>query len=176
MTTTRRTPFAAVVAAVLVVLTTLLAAPASAHSTLVSSDPASGSSVSSGPSSVTLTFNEALQEAYDALTVVGPDNRYWQSEEKATVQGPRISVGLRPLGPAGEYRINYRVTSADGHPVSGQVRFTLTTAGTGTPGAEATSSSSGDGGVTWWPYAVAVVVVVAVGGGVLLLRRRTAEV
>lgn len=171
-----RTSVAGVVAAVLVVLTTVLAGPASAHSTLVSSDPANGSSVASGPSSVTLTFNEALQDAYDALTVVGPDNRYWQAEEKARVEGPRITVGLRPLGPAGEYRINYRVTSADGHPVSGQVRFTLTTAGTGTPGAEATGSSSGGGGVTWWPYAVGAVVVIALGGGAFLLRRRTADV
>ncbi|MBE7161868.1 MAG: copper resistance protein CopC [Williamsia herbipolensis] len=171
-----RASVAGVVAALLVVLTTLLAGPASAHSTLVSSDPANGSSVASGPSSVTLTFNEALQDAYDALTVVGPDNRYWQSDEKARVEGPRITVGLRPLGPAGEYRINYRVTSADGHPVSGQVRFTLTTAGTGTPGAEATASSSDSGGVTWWPYAVGVVVVVALGGGAFLLRRRTAGV
>ncbi|GAA1879277.1 copper resistance CopC family protein [Williamsia serinedens] len=171
-----RASVAGVVAALLVVLTTLLAGPASAHSTLVSSDPANGSSVASGPSSVTLTFNEALQDAYDALTVVGPDNRYWQSDEKARVEGPRITVGLRPLGPVGEYRINYRVTSADGHPVSGQVRFTLTTAGTGTPGAEATASSSDNGGVTWWPYAVGVVVVVALGGGAFLLRRRTAGV
>ncbi|MEH3156844.1 MAG: copper resistance protein CopC [Gordonia paraffinivorans] len=174
--TGRRTSVAGVVAAVLVVLTTLLAGPASAHSTLVSSDPANGSSVASGPGSVTLTFNEALQDAYDALTVVGPDNRYWQVDQKASVEGPRITVGLRPLGPAGEYRVNYRVTSADGHPVSGQVRFTLTTAGTGTPGAEATASSSDGGGVTWWPYVVGVVVVVALGGGAFLLRRRTSEV
>jgi methionine-rich copper-binding protein CopC len=172
-----RTRTATLVGAVVVLLTTLLAGPASAHSTLVSSDPANGSSVGTGPGSVTLTFNEALQDAYDALTVVGPDNRYWQVDEKARVEGPRITVGLRPLGPAGEYRVNYRVTSADGHPVSGQVRFTLTVAGTGTPGAVATAAStSDDGHVTWWPYAVGVVVVIALGGGALVLRRRNAEV
>ncbi|MGZ8177615.1 copper resistance CopC family protein [Williamsia sp. SKLECPSW1] len=174
--TARRVPIVTVLVGVLVALTVVFAGPASAHSTLVSSDPANGSSVATGPSSVTLTFNEALQDTYDALTVVGPDNRYWQSEGKARVEGPRISVGLRPLGPAGEYRINYRVTSADGHPVSGQVRFTLTTAGTGTPGASASASTSDDGGVTWWPYVVGVVVVVAIGGTVLLVRRRSADV
>ena len=45
-----------------------------------------------------------------------------------------LSVGVRPLGPSGKYTVNYRVTSADGHVVSGSWPFHLTTAGTGKPG------------------------------------------
>jgi hypothetical protein len=35
--------------------------------------------------------------------------------------------------PAAWYTIEYRIVSADGHPVSGASRFELTVAGTGTP-------------------------------------------
>ena len=77
-----------------------------------------------------LTFNEPMQEQFAVLTVVGPDGNFWQ-DGKATVDGPRLSVVLRPLGPVGTYTVNYRITSADGHPVEGQRRFTLTVAGTG---------------------------------------------
>ncbi|MGJ0118540.1 copper resistance CopC family protein [Williamsia sp. MIQD14] len=159
-------------AAFLTVLASIaFAGPASAHSSLVLSDPARGASVSAGPQRVTLTFNEALQDSYDTLTVVGPDQNFWQQGD-AQVVGQRISIALRPLGPAGEYRINYRVTSADGHPVSGQVPFTLTTAGTGTPGPSADDSDSSDGsGIPVWVYAVVVVVVVGV-AGVFVVRRR----
>ena len=51
------------------------------------------------------------------------------------------SVGVRPLGPSGTYTVNYRVTSADGHVVSGSWPFRLTVAGTGTPGPSASASS-----------------------------------
>ena len=44
-----------------------------------------------------------------------------------------MATAVAPLGPAGVYKIGYRIISADGHPVSGEVSFTLTTAGTGTP-------------------------------------------
>lgn len=150
-----------------------LGAPmASAHSVLESSDPANGSTVATGPGSVTLTFNEALQESYDVLNVVGPDGNYWQQGD-ASVVGAKISVELRSLGPAGVYRVNYRVTSADGHPVRGQVEFTLSTAGTGTPGPSATASSDDDDdGTPAWPFVVGAVVVIVAVGGVFVLRRR----
>ena len=152
-------------------LSFLGASTASAHSVLESSDPANGSTVSTGPGSVTLTFNEALQESYDVLNVVGPDGNFWQQGD-ASVVGARISVDLRSLGPAGVYRVNYRVTSADGHPVRGQVEFTLSTAGTGTPGPSATASSDDDGGTPAWPFIVGAVIVIVAVGGVFVLRRR----
>ena len=50
---------------------------------------------------------------------------------RSRVQG--VDCSAAPLGPVGVYQVNYRVTSADGHPVTGQRTFRLTVAGTGTP-------------------------------------------
>lgn len=151
-------------ACVLALFATFAFAPvASAHSALVGSDPADGASVAVGPPTVTLTFNEPLQESFPALTVVGPDRNYWQ-EGEPTVTGRTISTSLRELGPAGEYLINYRVTSADGHPVEGQLRFTLTAAGQGTPGASVDSdTSSSSSGIPVWPFIVGGVVLFGAG-------------
>ncbi len=160
----------AVTAVLLVVLSFLGAPVASAHSVLESSDPVNGSTVSTGPGTVTLTFNEPLQDEYDVLNVVGPDDNFWQQGD-ARVVGPQISIDLRTLGPAGAYRVNYRVTSADGHPVSGKVEFTLSTAGTGTPGPSASAGSADDGGTPVWPFIAVAVVVVAFGGAFVIRRR-----
>ncbi|MDY6808263.1 MAG: copper resistance protein CopC [Actinomycetota bacterium] len=151
---------------------TVLAPMAAAHSQAVSSDPDDGATVRSGPQRVTVTFNEPLQESFAVLTVVGPDGRYWQ-EGDPTVTGSELSVALRELGPAGTYTLNYRVTSADGHPVEGQRSFDLTVAGSGAPGPVAdTAADSDDGGLPLWPFIVVAVVVLVGGLGVVLLLSR----
>lgn len=140
---------------------------ASAHAALISSDPADGASLTVGPSKVTLTFNEPMQESFPSLTVVGPDEHYWQSGE-ATVTGRTMSAPVSELGPTGVYTINYRVTSADGHPVEGRLTFTLTTEGQGTPG-EAVDDGDSSSGVPVWPFIVGAVVLFA-GGLAFALR------
>ena len=77
------------------------------------------------------------------LNVVGPDGHYWQRGEPV-VRGPQISVAVGELGPVGTYTVNYRVTSADGHPISGTAAFTLTQEGSGTPGAAADASAGSE--------------------------------
>jgi copper resistance protein C len=146
---------------------------AGAHSAVVGVDPETGSSIAAGPEQVTVTFNEPLQTSFAALTVVGPDGNLW-SKGDPTVSGPTISVPVGELGPVGEYTIAYRVTSADGHPVSGTSTFTLTEEGSGTPGAAAGSSSESSddsGSVPLWPFVVAGVVVFG-GGLAFALRKR----
>jgi hypothetical protein len=118
------------------------ATPALAHNVLVGSNPVGGSSVARGPSEVRLDFNAPVQFGANYLTVIGPDGNHWETTDNATVTGNSVSTAVAPLGPAGVYKIGYRIISADGHPVSGEVNFTLTTAGTGTPPAQ----SAGDGG------------------------------
>lgn len=156
---------------VLVVLGLLLGSgPAGAHSYLVSSDPADGSSVAAGPSRVTLRFNEPLQDGFDQVTVVGPDGNLWSTGE-ATVDGSSVSVGVTELGPVGTYTIGYRVISGDSHPVTGTVAFTLTTAGAGTPGASAVPPAGVDDGLPAWPFVVGAFVVF--GAGLSVTARRT---
>jgi methionine-rich copper-binding protein CopC len=153
-----------------VVLTATWAAPvAAAHATRVSTDPADNAALTAGPDRVSATFNERLQTTFAAMTVVGPDGNLWSTGD-ASVQGAIVAVGVRPLGPAGTYTVNYRVTSADGHVVSGSWSFRLTVAGTGTPGPAAGARTGGDG-IPVWPFAVGAVALVAA-GALWAVRRR----
>ena len=148
---------------------TSTAAAASAHAARVAADPAENAAVSTGPSRVRATFNEDLQTTFAAMTVVGPDGNLWSSGQPQ-VQGAVVSVGVRPLGPTGNYTVNYRVTSADGHVVSGSWSFRLTSPGTGTPGPAPDTSDTSSGDMPVWPFIVGAVVLV--GGAVLWQARR----
>jgi hypothetical protein len=151
-------------------LTAIFTGPvASAHATRVSAEPADNAALTTGPDRVSATFNERLQTTFAAMTVVGPDGNLWSTGE-TSVQGTVVGVGLRPLGPAGTYTVNYRVTSADGHVVSGSWSFRLTVAGTGTPGPAAAGGST-DGGIPVWPFVVGAVALVAA-GALWTVRRR----
>ncbi|QNG20860.1 copper resistance protein CopC [Rhodococcus triatomae] len=155
------------------IATTLGVGTASAHSVVTGSNPAEGEQISAGPDRVSVTFNEALQETFPALTVVGPDGNLWTRSEPS-VEGATVSAELGELGPVGDYTIAYRVTSADGHPVNGTITFTLTAEGSGTPGAPAAGDAAGDAegssGLPVWPF-IAVGVVVVVGGLWFALRK-----
>jgi LPXTG-motif cell wall-anchored protein len=85
----------------------------------------------------------------------------WSSGD-TTVQGAIVGIGLRPLGPVGTYTVNYRVTSADGHVVSGSWSFQLTVAGTGTPGPTAATSDTG-GDTPVWPFVAVAAAIVGAG-------------
>ncbi|WP_068279851.1 copper resistance CopC family protein [Aldersonia kunmingensis] len=145
------------------------AGPAAAHSVVVSSEPPNGERVESGPDRASVTFNEALQESFAALTVTGPDGNLWSNGEPA-VQGATVSVGLGELGPVGDYTVAYRVTSADGHAVTGTRTFTLTQEGSGTPSATTEATDDSDDGLPIWPFVVVAVVLFA-GGLAFVLRK-----
>ncbi|MGX7823706.1 copper resistance CopC family protein [Actinokineospora sp. 24-640] len=149
-----------------------LAGPAFAHNQLVGSSPADKASVASGPASVELTFDQPVQgnAELNSVVIVGPGDTQWQDGEPS-VSGNKVSVGVRELGPAGEYRVGYQILSADGHPVRGEIRFTLTQAGNGTPAAVEAPviEDSGDGGVPVWVWIGGAVVLVA--AGVVLAMR-----
>ncbi|QRY52514.1 copper resistance CopC family protein [Mycolicibacterium septicum] len=161
---------AAALTGLILAASALLGAPAaSAHAARVAAEPAEHAALSASPPRVSATFNEALQPAFANMTVVGPDNNLW-SEGDPSVAGAVLSVGVRPLGPAGTYTVNYRVTSADGHVVSGSWSFDLTVAGAGTPGPAASSPAQSDGGIVVWPFVL--VAVVLIGGGAWWAVRR----
>ncbi|MGO9383199.1 MAG: copper resistance protein CopC [Mycobacterium sp.] len=147
---------------------TVNAQVALAHAWRVSAQPADNTVLTTGPERVSATFNERLQTTFAAMTVVGPDGNVWSTGEPA-VQGAVVGIGLRPLGPAGTYTVNYRVTSADGHVVSGSWSFRLTVPGTGTPGPPAGTDAGG--AVPVWPFVVVALALVAA-GGLWAVRRR----
>ncbi len=161
------------------------AAPAFAHTRLVSSDPPDGASLDSVPQRVSLTFNEPMQAGFATITVIGPNSTPYQSGE-VTATGGTVAIPVAPLGPAGRYEIGYRVISEDGHPVTGSVGFQLTTPGpaaaTPTPApavavaasssppapataaaAPAATSADDNGGPPVWPWIVGGVVLIGAG-------------
>jgi copper resistance protein C len=152
---------------------------AAAHAARIASDPAENASLSQAPSRVSATFNEAMQPEFAAMTVIGPDGNMW-STGQPDVNGAVVSVGVRPLGPAGAYTVNYRATSADGHVVSGSWSFALTVAGTGTsapppsapPAADAPENSEDAGAVPVWPFYVGAVLIVGAGAWWAARRRK----
>lgn len=163
----------ALAALALAVVPVVGAAPAWAHAARIATDPADNAALTESPGRVSATFNEAMQDAFAAMTVVGPDGNLW-SDGEPEVQGAVVSVGVRPLGPTGRYTVNYRATSADGHVVSGSWGFELTVGGSGTPGpsasAPAPDATSGEPPV--WPFVVAACLVVGAGAW-WAARRRT---
>jgi methionine-rich copper-binding protein CopC len=161
------------------------AASAWAHAARIASDPAENTELTLPPATVSATFNESMQSQFAAMTVIGPDGDQW-SEADVTVDGAVISVPVRPGGPAGEYTVNYRATSADGHVVTGSWSYRVLTAdpaGTtapaspteppaGAPAAAPADADSSDGGVPVWPFAAAAAVLVAA-AAVWAVRRRS---
>ncbi len=143
-TTTRVLPRAGIAAVVTLLAMLGLTGTALAHATLIGSDPADGAVVTTAPTVVTLTFDDALEDFEPTVVVTGPDGQTYQSGA-ATIDGATVSNAVSPLTAAGAYTIAYRVVSDDGHPVEGQVRFQFAgAAGAGAstqpPGSTVTSS------------------------------------
>lgn len=113
------------VAALLLLALTIVVlwpAPAGAHASLVSADPADGSTIEGPPSQVTLQFNEPVVIGVGGVEVLNGDGEPVQ-EGEASALDMTVSVGLPGELPDGTYVISYRVTSADGHPISGATIF-----------------------------------------------------
>ena len=83
------------------------------------------------------------------MTVVGPDGNLWSSAHRRC-RAPRSASGCIRWGRAGRYTVNYRVTSADGHVVSGSWSFTVSVTAQGTRGPSAASGPT-DTGLPVWP-------------------------
>ncbi|BBZ76791.1 copper resistance protein C [Mycolicibacterium anyangense] len=149
----------------------LVGAPvASAHAVRIATEPAADAVLTTGPTQVSATFNERLQTTFSAMTVVGPDGNLWSTGEPQ-LQGAVISLGVLPLGPVGTYTVNYRVTSADGHVVSGSWPFHLSVAGTGKPGPSASATGNASTSIPIWPFLLAAALALLGGGTWWFLRR-----
>ena len=113
------------VLAVLVVV--VLGAPltASAHDVLETTTPAADSTVERMPQSVSLTFTDAPLSIGTQVVVTGPSGAVQQGAP--TIEGRVVTQAISPSAPAGSYTVAYRVTSDDGHPVTGSFAFVATT-------------------------------------------------
>ena len=101
-------------------------APASSHSSLVSATPGENAVLTEFPSEVSLTFNESLleigNENPNKVEVVNSMGDLLSGAAK--VSGPVVTVPVQITG-NDEYRVSYRVVSADGHVVEGSYAFNV---------------------------------------------------
>lgn len=107
-------------------LTLLLVAsgPASAHASLVGSDPEDGAILAAAPAAITLTFNENIgNPAY--VTVTAPDGSKVDLGNVRAVDN-RVTATVADVDQKGRYTAAFRVVSADGHPVEGTIHYTAT--------------------------------------------------
>ncbi|GGK45981.1 hypothetical protein Ppa06_02050 [Planomonospora parontospora subsp. parontospora] len=119
----KTSPFAAALALLAVlVLGTALASPALAHDALKSSDPAANAKVES-LEEVKLTFTARVR--FPNVVVRDGDDTPRQAG-KAAVDGTVVTQKVEAGLPPGRYVIAYRVVSSDGHPIEGEIPFTLT--------------------------------------------------
>jgi len=113
----------------LVLLVSLfIVAPASAHTSLVSSIPSSGAVLNEVPAEVRIKFNEELLLVDDKnpnrIEVINGVGQVVSG--MSVVEGPEIFTALDlSFEPSGEYLVKYRVVSADGHPIEGEYQFTV---------------------------------------------------
>jgi methionine-rich copper-binding protein CopC len=158
-----------------------MASTASAHNVLRSTSPADASTVDRVPPEVVLTFDEPALAMGTAMIVTGPAGEVQTGPARLVDNTVAQSIG--PDAPAGTYTVQWRVTSADGHPISGTFGFTAVKAGGGSA-APTTGPSSGTsspasvpsapaGGVPGWLWPViAVMLLLSALASTLIARRR----
>ena len=160
---------------VLVGLSGLAVPPSSAaaHVELVSSTPRDGSRSTQEPTSIELTFDENVaQPAF--VVVTAPDGSRLDAAHPQVLDNT-VTGSVGAVGLAGTYTLAYRVVGADGHPISGEIRYTVTSGRE--PQTDAMTSAPADDASFWsghWPH-----VFIALGGGLAALfiapiRRRRA--
>ena len=174
-----------------------LAGPASAHDVLISSNPPDGASLTKVPASVTFTFDQPVQNFDSVVSLIGPDGKQYAAG-KPSVSSNTVT-GTVTAGPAGAYTAAYRVVSSDGHPVTGEVHFTLAgdngpssvvssggspaaseaaSASAGGPAAQPPNSSavrSDSSGLSAWLWIGLIAAAVVIAFAAVLLIRRPAS-
>lgn len=99
--------------------------PASAHDSLVSSDPRAGDTVTSAVSEVRLTFSENVLDlgagASAVIRVRDEDGRYY-GDGCLALSNETMTAQVQ-LGGTGTYEVEWRAVSVDGHPISDLYSF-----------------------------------------------------
>jgi methionine-rich copper-binding protein CopC len=168
---------------VLLAIVGLAAAPASAHSKLVSTSPVDGSVLDAPPTSVEFIFDETLLAGTETISINDEQGNVIVTAP-ATVDADTISLPWPASASEGVFQVAYRVVSGDGHPVTGAITITIAASATSS-NAPASALPSSTPEPTTTPsepprgVAGSLVVIVALGvlvlavvAGVTLSRRR----
>jgi len=155
----------------------LSASPAAAHTTLTSSDPAKGATVAA-PAEIHLNYADPVR--FPGVVVRDAQGGHHESGKPSAVDNHVVEKVAGTLAP-GVYTVGWRVVAEDGHPVTGEFRFTVKDGGsasasaapaapaTDQPAAQAEKQRSSAG---WWWIGLVALILALAGGGVALARRR----
>jgi methionine-rich copper-binding protein CopC len=101
--------------------------PALAHARLLRESPASGASLEEPPEQVRLRFSEPVDAEFDPVRVFDAEGeRVDEDDARVDPDDARVLLaGLEDL-PQGSYRVEWRVTSVDGHVVEDAYAFNVT--------------------------------------------------
>lgn len=155
----------------------ILVGPAArAHTELVDSSPQAGQRLTATPDTIELVFNERV-EADLATVVLVPGEADDMTLGVIEGSDPTSLISRlpeRPAMPPGRWTVSYRVTSSDGHPISGSFEFIVLAAedeargrgSAGAPDEAPVPALDGDDRdkaptVSPWLYAVLAVVLAA---------------
>jgi copper transport protein len=107
-------------------ITVISPEPLSAHLRLVGSSPAAGSELARAPEAVRLRFSLPVQIPLSEIVLIGPAGPVpLPPVTLATGSTDVLTAPLPTNLAAGAYLVQWRVAGADGHPISGELRFTI---------------------------------------------------
>jgi copper transport protein len=110
--------------ALVVALVVAAAAPASAHATLLTTEPQNGGVYDTSPSQVKLRFSEPVEVSLGGIRVFSSDRDRVVTGSPEHPDGNQSEVAVPlPKLENGTYVVTWRVISADSHPVEGAYTF-----------------------------------------------------
>lgn len=102
----------------------LVPAPAHAHDSLISSDPADGATLETSPEQITLTYSADVLEVSPVVQISEGESGE-PIELTPVIDGPTVTAEIPEPLAAGTHTVQWRVVSSDGHPIEGSFTFTV---------------------------------------------------
>lgn len=125
------------------VVTALTAPAASAHAVVTASTPGDKERLPKAPGEVTIQFSEGITSELGGLKVLSSTGDQVDNSDTSQPTPTSVRVSLRPDLADGTYIANYKVVSADGHPISGAIVFGVGIASIGDVSRLAASNDTG---------------------------------
>jgi copper transport protein len=140
----------------------LLAGVASAHAELIETNPANGAHLDRAPKEVVLRFSETVAPVRGGFSVLDGSART-VTQPAASADGSRVRLVLPDSLGDGVYVVNWRVVSADSHPIHGAFVFSVGTASAEALGDAGAQAGADDAvGVAFWVFRLLGYVSLAV--------------
>ncbi|WP_181438732.1 copper resistance CopC family protein [Paenibacillus sambharensis] len=101
----------------------ILPVTADAHTGIKSSVPASGETVQTELSTIEMVFNTKIEDL-SSFDLLGEHNEKIPLQE-VSVEGTVMSGTLSEALPSGSYKIEWKIVGEDGHPIKGEIPFSV---------------------------------------------------